>query len=154
MRQIKFRAWDTEENKFFEPIYKAYAGELLDLSISLGGDLQRRTLEHCAEHVSRFPERYILEQFLNKKDKNRVEIYEGDIVKMSIENDFDDFKGEVIGQVKMFPSIGVCVWKGKFRDLNKDLWIDAYPYKKIASYRSEVIGNIHKNPELLNLGQS
>ena len=36
-REIKFRAWDNEEKKFFEPTYEGYAGKVECLSISLTG---------------------------------------------------------------------------------------------------------------------
>ena len=30
MREFKFRAWDSKENKFFKPTYEAYNGKLED----------------------------------------------------------------------------------------------------------------------------
>jgi hypothetical protein len=77
-RKIKFRIWDNEENKFFEPIYEAYKGKLLDLSFDTNGRLLRRTLEMPAEHESNFSGRYELSQFIGHKDIKDVEIYEGD----------------------------------------------------------------------------
>ncbi len=60
MREIKFRAWDTE-NKIF------YSG---DLSIPI-----TRSSEYCETRG------YILLQFTGLKDKNGKEIYESDIIK-------------------------------------------------------------------------
>jgi uncharacterized phage protein (TIGR01671 family) len=120
-REIKFRVWDKEDKKFFKPIYEAYKGGLLDLSISLSGELLRRTLEIPCEHESRFPDRYVVQQFTGLKDKNGVEIYEGDT--------------DGIGNVVEY--LNGCFCLNGDRPLNWMLNI------------FEVKGNIHETPELI-----
>lgn len=72
-----------------------------------------------------------LMQFTGLKDKNGVEIYEGDIL------DFDEiewggkFRPEVVEISKLIGTFDLC---GSLHDLSE--W-------------RQVIGNIHENPELL-----
>lgn len=132
MREIKFRAWDKENNKFFKPTYEAYKGNLEDLSISLSGQLIMRTIEEPAINESLFPDRFVLQQFTGLKDRNGVEIYDGDIIKKS--------KRYFI--VKWFNNIGCfnCV------TTNED--DGSYPAMNRGSMiLSEVVGNIYENPE-------
>lgn len=72
-------------------------------------------------------------QYIGLKDKNGVEIYEGDVTKD--------------GYVIMF-----CTYKALFAEFfqngyTKEFNIAKYPIDPTAI---EIIGNIHENPELLN----
>jgi uncharacterized phage protein (TIGR01671 family) len=138
-REIKFRAWDNVEKKFFEPIYEAYKGRLLDLSITLAGQLIRRTILKPVEYESCFPDRYVLMQFTGLQDRNGVEIYEGDI----LQNFFDEqlFNWLVVFRDGCFgiQNIGVNGYLGHFYSANSTYYFT----------ERVVIGNIYDNPELL-----
>ncbi|RRA87677.1 YopX family protein [Streptococcus agalactiae] len=77
---------------------------------------------------------YILMQSTGMLDKNGVEIFDGDIVKLryTISSDFKLFK------VNQFRGGS---WRIDNRRRGSDLWL--------RNEDCEVIGNIHENPELL-----
>lgn len=95
-------------------------------------------------------------QYTGIRDKNGKRIFEGDIVKQNFEKHidnpcvFDDFRGFVVGVVSI-------TGRGTFiKPAYGELYIeeekeqDYRPQRKrLISYRAEVLGNIHDNPELL-----
>lgn len=79
MREIKFRAWDSIENKMWTPIVGLCG--LLMVSNQIGG------------YVTYDDPQDPLMQYTGLKDKSGVDIYEGDIVSIPIDGEF--FNAEI-----------------------------------------------------------
>lgn len=129
-REIKFRAFDKQKNRMFD-VY------------GLGKDwVTEDTLDGVDEgnncfYGEEFKSRIKIMQFIGLKDKNGVDIYEGDILFhenhnrktiMKWINRYACFAGETIDEIVE-------------QEYNF--------YQKIDELKLEIIGNIYQNPELL-----
>lgn len=139
----KYRIWDKENNCWYEPTYRAYQGELEDLTLTPAGELIMRTMDECAIHESKFKNRFEVVFFTGLKDKTRTkefpegkEIWEGDKLRCTHPN--DEF---IHGGVVEYDNESACYLLNRGKNLTH---ICLY---ELDSY--EIIGNIYENPELL-----
>lgn len=115
-RELKFRAWDTATGVFLDQ--SKWNIRMDDGNVQLNGNAGIST-------------GIILMQYTGLKDKNGVEIYEGDI----IEFDREEWRG--------YDNIHVVTW-----DNEEGGWNWGGGSTSDMCYRT-IIGNIHQHPHLL-----
>ena len=135
MKEIKYRAWDTEKEVMAEV-----------LSINLSDGEVRMEDEECRVWSAPAPYVCRLMQYIGLKDKNGTEIFEGDIVKRTYL--FNGGLGEThTGEVvydKEYARYVISRPQKHIEPKTEDL-------RNTLSDKStyEVIGNIYENRELL-----
>ena len=130
--RFKFRVWDKEDKKFLDH---------LSIDLSADGILILWRLEGKKYINLNDNNRYLLMQCTGLKDKNGKLIYEGDIIQIQFDSDGIAGPYSVVWDCEEYAFMFKPI-KGDDYDCDRHLY-------EFSVNRIQIIGNIHKNPELL-----
>nr|DAP88529.1 MAG TPA: YopX protein [Caudoviricetes sp.] len=131
----KFRTWDKRENTM---------RDVAVLHFNKGGKVNYIEYWKTPSELKSYHVRNLfLMQSTGLKDKNGVEIFEGDLVKITVSNGFDHLEDALsIVKEAEYHSGLIC-----------ELLSNTLEYRifdeEATGYQYEIVGNIYKNPELL-----
>lgn len=126
-REIKFRVWDNVDKKYLS--LKDYQG-LGAIEVENDGTLTLSPRYRFLTSMMIIPERFVPQQYVGLKDKNGVEVYEGDKVMFDYEWTKPD-------------EIGIITWNKDTASFQIKGHIPSSSMKHLD--RMKVIGNIYDN---------
>lgn len=142
MREIEFRAWEPDLKKYyFFDLYTLYCINPDKIKIPKADEDNAMVLFN----INHRP----FEQYTGLRDKNGQKIYEGDLVK----SDWDDSISQIMfGEFNLDNDMSnECTIVGFYWGNEENNYICGFGLDcNGETNKYTVMGNIHKNPELLN----
>lgn len=141
-REIKFRIWDKKSKKTrnVESIGFGIIG-LSTKGYPVVNALGRNCIENEDILIHRENGEYELMQYIGLKDKNKVRVFEGDVIKFNYNDK------EVYSAIEYSMGVYGVLIKGKCFEYT-DFWTMTDLVGYVGS-NFEVVGNIYENKELL-----
>lgn len=146
MRYLKFKVWDKKQKKMFDvySLGKDFVSVVTDDGIDPG--------VNCFDG-DYFKNNIVVLQYTGLKDKNRTEIYEGDLLRFPAKDKWDETNYSAF---EVFfhdgnESYGTGIGYRMCRMYNQGVIGGGvvHTFHPKNTERMEVIGNIYQNPELL-----
>lgn len=131
-REISFRLWDNDNNRFWYDVYPMGCENALTQEITDG--------ECSFEYNNQYNTRCgVVEQCTGLKDMNGEYIYEGDIIKF--DERYGGLRKVYFGEMEDSDCSGFYYLGWAYGEAGNNL-------NDMAGF-CEIVGNIHQNPELL-----
>lgn len=142
MREIKFRGWNKEQQIMCFDDEDNSAEYWDGIRSSIIGLINHRLRDVGCKYDYR--SKYVVMQYTGLKDKNGREIYEGDIIDYVMPNYCDGVHDERTARREVEFAAG-CFW------LASEIGDDALYDVIYNDDELEIVGNIHENPDLLEI---
>lgn len=141
MRELKFRVWIKDEERYYDESDEESYMIVPNGNVTYTSESYEEDGVWFNDTTSATND-VVVEQYTGLKDKNGKEIYEGDIVRTK-SCDQPNFSA---GAIEMVQQMYLIMNSAHYRDPEIS---HCEPLGHYCDTELEVIGNIHKNPELV-----